>query len=606
MSKKRFLNISLAIATLLLCSETLCAISWDEIKQNPLYLYGEGWGASDAEADKHALADLISKISVNVSSTFTVTEDELQQNGQTNSESYARSKVETYSQATLTNTGKIVIAHEPDAHIGRYILRSEIAKIFKSRENRIKEMIGLAKQGERLGKIDDALRYYYWAFCLLKTLQRPNETTYTDESGTHILINWIPNQMNAVFDNISIRPIKTENNIMEIAVEYKNRPVDSFDYTYFDGQNWSNIYSARDGRGVIELSPGAITDNIRIKCEYEYRNEAHIDNEIENVFNIVKGQAFRKSYITVSGAAVNATQPEQNAAVPAIEISETNSIASAIDETPYRLIMDNVLNAIASKNYNAAEQYFTPNGADMFRKLINYGKARILDSANLQFSEIDGKTVCRNAAMSFSFRNGMRKSFVEDVVFTFNSDKKIDYIAFGLGDRAQNDILNKGEWSLTARNAIMNFLENYKTAYALKRLDYIEQVFDDNAVIISGCVIRRPKGRELENSEQFISNQYVRYTRVNKDEYIDRLRRSFAGKEFINIRFSNNDVRKMSKGGELYCIQIKQDYYSSNYGDSGYLFLMVDLNRPDAPIIKVRTWQPQPDPDFGLIGPEFF
>ncbi len=606
MSKKRFLNISLAIATLLLCSETLCAISWDEIKQSPLYLYGEGWGASDAEADKHALADLISKISVNVSSTFTVTEDELQQNGQTNSESYARSKVETYSQATLTNTGKIVIAHEPDAHIGRYILRSEIAKIFKSRENRIKEMIGLAKQGERLGKIDDALRYYYWAFCLLKTLQRPNETTYTDESGTHILINWIPNQMNAVFDNISIRPIKTENNVMEIAVEYKKRPVDSFDYTYFDGQNWSNIYSARDGRGVIELSPGAITDNIRIKCEYEYRNEAHIDNEIENVFNIVKGQAFRKSYITVSGAAVNATQPEQNAAVPAIETSETNSIASAIDETPYRLIMDNVLNAIASKNYNAAEQYFTPNGADMFRKLINYGKARILDSANLQFSEIDGKTVCRNAAMSFSFRNGMRKSFVEDVVFTFNSDKKIDYIAFGLGDRAQNDILNKGEWSLTARNAIMNFLENYKTAYALKRLDYIEQVFDDNAVIISGCVIRRPKGRELENSEQFISNQYVRYTRVNKDEYIDRLRRSFAGKEFINIRFSNNDVRKMSKGGELYCIQIKQDYYSSNYGDSGYLFLMVDLNRPDAPIIKVRTWQPQPDPDFGLIGPEFF
>lgn len=606
MSKKRFLNISLAIATLLLCSETLCAISWDEIKQSPLYLYGEGWGASDAEADKHALADLISKISVNVSSTFTVTEDELQQNGQTNSESYARSKVETYSQATLTNTGKIVIAHEPDAHIGRYILRSEIAKIFKSRENRIKEMIGLAKQGERLGKIDDALRYYYWAFCLLKTLQRPNETTYTDESGTHILINWIPNQMNAVFDNISIRPIKTENNVMEIAVEYKKRPVDSFDYTYFDGQNWSNIYSARDGRGVIELSPGAITDNIRIKCEYEYRNEAHIDNEIENVFNIVKGQAFRKSYITVSGAAVNATQPEQNAAVPAIETSETNSIASAIDETPYRLIMDNVLNAIASKNYNAAEQYFTPNGADMFRKLINYGKARILDSANLQFSEIDGKTVCRNAAMSFSFRNGMRKSFVEDVVFTFNSDKKIDYIAFGLGDRAQNDILSKGEWSLTARNAIMNFLENYKTAYALKRLDYIEQVFDDNAVIISGCVIRRPKGRELENSEQFISNQYVRYTRVNKNEYIDRLRRSFAGKEFINIRFSNNDVRKMSKGGELYCIQIKQDYYSSNYGDSGYLFLMVDLNRPDAPIIKVRTWQPQPDPDFGLIGPEFF
>ena len=47
--------------------------------------------------------------------------------------------------------------------------------------------------------------------------------------------------------------------------------------------------------------------------------------------------------------------------------------------------------------------------------------------------------------------------------------------------------------------------------------------------------------------------------------------------------------------------QIKQDYYSTNYGDQGYLFLMVDLNDPDKPIIKVRTWQPEKDPNFGLI-----
>ena len=57
---------------------------------------------------------------------------------------------------------------------------------------------------------------------------------------------------------------------------------------------------------------------------------------------------------------------------------------------------------------------------------------------------------------------------------------------------------------------------------------------------------------------------------------------------------------KAGAGGELYGIQIKQDYYSTNYGDQGYLFLMVDLNDPDKPIIKVRTWQPEKDPDFGL------
>ncbi len=59
-------------------------------------------------------------------------------------------------------------------------------------------------------------------------------------------------------------------------------------------------------------------------------------------------------------------------------------------------------------------------------------------------------------------------------------------------------------------------------------------------------------------------------------------------------------------GGELYGVHIRQDYYSTNYGDTGYLTLLVDFNDPDAPLIKVRTWQPEPDPDFGLITPYDF
>jgi hypothetical protein len=39
------------------------------------------------------------------------------------------------------------------------------------------------------------------------------------------------------------------------------------------------------------------------------------------------------------------------------------------------------------------------------------------------------------------------------------------------------------------------------------------------------------------------------------------------------------------------------DYYSSTYSDTGYLFLMVDMNDAKQPIIKVRTWQPERDPN---------
>lgn len=59
---------------------------------------------------------------------------------------------------------------------------------------------------------------------------------------------------------------------------------------------------------------------------------------------------------------------------------------------------------------------------------------------------------------------------------------------------------------------------------------------------------------------------------------------------------------RKAKDGEEYGIQIKQDYYSTNYGDEGYLYIQVDLNDRKEPIIKVRTWQPEPDPEVGLFG----
>ena len=99
----------------------------------------------------------------------------------------------------------------------------------------------------------------------------------------------------------------------------------------------------------------------------------------------------------------------------------------------------------------------------------------------------------------------------------------------------------------------------------------------------------------------------IKYNRQTKDQYLRNLKRCFERNEFVNIRFSSNDVKKLGiEGGESYAIQIQQDYYSSTYGDKGYLMLIVDVNDPHKPLIKVRTWQPEKDPEFGIYGPEHF
>ncbi|MBQ2362452.1 MAG: hypothetical protein II287_02450, partial [Bacteroidaceae bacterium] len=261
-----------------------------------------------------------------------------------------------------------------------------------------------------------------------------------------------------------------------------------------------------------------------------------------------------------------------------------------------------ILDAVQKKNYSGVEMFFTADGADIYRRLLTYGNAKVVGTPQLNFYKNRDKIVCRGVQMVFSFENGARKQFVEDVVFTFNSNGKIEALAFGLGKIAEDDILNNGWWKEEVRVAIMEFLENYKTAYALERLDYIEGVFDKDAIIVIGTVLKRPNTVSNADQNILLSENQVVYKTHTKMEYLTNLRRVFKQNEFINIRFSNNKVKKMGIGGETYAIQIAQDYYSSRYGDKGYLFLMVDLNNPEQPTIKVRTWQPKADMQLGGDG----
>ena len=535
------------------------------------------------------------------------------QNG-VDSHSACRSVVNTYSQATLQNTQRIVIENEPDAHVFRYVKRSDVDKIFQSRRLKVFDMAASAARATEKGKVDDALRYYYWAYCLLQSI--PGANAVTDANG-HVLTHWIPEHMNEVFGEIKVQTVSEENNVAEIRVLYKNEPVTSMDYTYFDGMDWSTIYSAKDGRGFIELRPGMTTENMKVKCEYEYSGEAHIDKEISTVVNVMKGRVFRDAYVVVErNLSVNAdesktvnvvsaqeatTNDVQKVAPQEPEKKQTITMLAGEEEKPYRESMEKIVAAIRGKSYADAEECFTEEGKDMYRRLISYGNARILGEPLYSFYTVgENEVTCRSVPMSFSFSNNGRK-FVEDVTFTFDADGKIDYLAFALDEKSTTDILQHAMWSEYARKILAEFLENYKTAYALKRLDYIRSIFDDNAVIITGKVVTRPTSAYGEVGGEYLNNKYVQYTRQGKEQYLRNLERCFESNEYINIRFANNDIVKAGVGGEVYGIQIKQDYFSTNYGDTGYLFLMVDLNDPKKPIIKVRSWQPERDPNFGLI-----
>ena len=610
---------------LLLCLMAACLplaaqLSWNDIKNNDAYLSGEGTGFTRDEADKLALARLISQISVSVSAA---TRQRAQQvtsaGGDARYEEITEDDIQTYSDATLTNTRIMIIDHDDAGwHVGRYIPRSELDTIFHARRAKVRDFMHMALKAESEGRAGDALRYYYWGLLLLETLPLPSSVTFDYEQQQQVLTVWIPERINSVLRDLKVEVVSREGMDIVLAFTYRGIPVNSIDYQYFDGHDMSGVCTARDGRGTMELFAGYDPKQLEIFYEITYAQQVHIDYEMAAVMQsrdkvhasdehwrrLMGGwMRLAKAYVDPQPRGAEATADESHAAAVGfaatpVEMRTPPRTLQGSEAVGCQARMDRIIEAIRSGAYAGADDCFTPEGLDVFRRLIAYGRARLVGEPQLTFYPYRDETVCRGLQMSFSPPSNLRRSFVEDVVFSLDADGLVHNVAFGLGKTAEDDILNKGVWPEAARHAMMQFLENYKTAFALKRLDYIKTLFDDEALIITGTVLRPASTRLDENAMMQTGRDIIRYNRFSKDEYIRHLQHSFNSNEFINIRFGDNDVER--SGEDVFGIQIAQDYYSTHYGDHGYLFLLVDMSQPDEPLIKVRTWQPERDPHFGI------
>ena len=579
---------------------TVTAQGVDGIKRNSSYLYGEGGGVTLQAAKEAALADLIQKISVTVHSDFTSKERELNQDGNVTSDAEYQSIIRSYSTATLTNVKTIVLKPEPDASVFLYIAKSEIDRIFESRVAKAKEFVGNADEALKNGQIDDALRYYYWSYCLVKSLRYPNEAKIFVDGQERSLLAWLPTRIDDVMGKVKVQSRRTAENTYEITATYDGRPVRSMDYTYFDGVDNSPVYSILDGKGLVELRPGMAMDAVQLKLEYEFRGLSRNDSEVEAVVGAMKPAVYRRAYhrVALDGAA----SPEESTSTD-VNGSMQSPLALTDMGTLGTAVMKPVMQALRSGFIEQCRKKFTAEGWEEFSKLMGYGKVTLMDDIHLDYFADGDCVVCRGLPVSCRFNRG--RVFNEKLSFYIDSNsKQITHVAMGLGREAMNDVvLGHLDWSEKSRTRIVGFLEDYRTAYATKNLEYLDKVFDDNAVIVLG---KRLQVAPQLNKEGYMNNHRVQFTQLTKREFLRNLRRQFQSKDYINLHFSQNRIYQLQKGVERYGIEIKQDYYSSNYGDTGYLTLIFDLTNPDQPVIHVRTWQEQPDPNFGVVSPADF
>lgn len=183
------------------------------------------------------------------------------------------------------------------------------------------------------------------------------------------------------------------------------------------------------------------------------------------------------------------------------------------------------------------------------------------------------------------------KETYQEAVIGFNSQATIIDFHLAIENNLYIKVLKKG-WDVTDlryRQMILDYVEQFRTAYNTKDMDFLEQIYSDDALIITGKVVKSVP-TEMNN---FLPQDKVVYAKQTKKEYLNKLARVFKANRRINVIFDDiKVVRHPAKEG-FYGVTLKQGYSSDSYSDSGYLFLLWDFNNPDAPQIHVRTWQPE-------------
>ncbi len=570
----------------------------DGIKADAEYYWGESEVCKNQrKADEDAIESLLENISKDKSLQtvyFQDSDDEEEQRARV-FHTFAEVLKKSSYDLVLDNTGGA-------AKSFRYIKKSDFANICRQRELRINDYIVQGMAAEDQLRCGEALRYYYWGLMLCHSHPNGENLLFNDPDTGYDTptYRWLLRRTETLLSDITVIPRRQDkagDNEFIFGVNVLGNSVNGLDFEYNDG-NGTAITSVNNGICHIKLVDHDMS-SVMLVINLENRDAAKFfDPEVYSIMNDLDEQidfpSARKTVDIDKAKKVKDIGEMKNYAAEFREsMQKTEAFVEAVQtpEQKYTSMMKTIEKAIYQRNSEMARHLFTADGFTMFQSMLDSGKGEIIGTPNYKFLDFKDEVICRSIPMRFDFSN--RVSFIRDVVFRIDPKAMlVESIAFRLTDIAESQILSKDKWSNDAKLTLLDFLEDYQTAYALKRREYLNQIFSENALIIVGSVLKETKKSDNINMREEVK---IKYDTLSKGQYITNLNRIFNSNEFVNLTFTNTDFNTVNGINDVIGVQVKQEYLSSTYGDTGFLFLMVDL-RGAKPVIHVRTWQPKETP----------
>lgn len=272
-------------------------------------------------------------------------------------------------------------------------------------------------------------------------------------------------------------------------------------------------------------------------------------------------------------------------------------------------ISDNHLRTTMESNVNEMLSLFN-NAASMHAKSVKLSKEKFTHEAvkeigliwkgsPMVFPSVNIMSRCLKTSHGYQVR-GIPIDIAEadenekrqELTVDFLSNGKICNVAIAIDMHRYDQIMaeKSSDIDYTRRQVIIDFVENFRTAYNRKDIKLLNSVFSDKALIITGKVVSEKPNSDIDRLT--LKNNKVVYIKQTKQEYIQKLTRIFKLNSFVNVKFEDIDVVQHPKYDDIYGVTLKQYWHTSHYSDEGYLFLMIDFRDADKPLIQVRTWQP--------------
>ena len=179
------------------------------------------------------------------------------------------------------------------------------------------------------------------------------------------------------------------------------------------------------------------------------------------------------------------------------------------------------------------------------------------------------------------------ESEYQEAVISFDDQGNMESFYLSISMNLYMNVIknNKEITDLRRRQLILDYVEQFRTSYNTKDIKFLQQVFSDDALIITGKVISQKKDN-IKLPDKIV------YKKQTKQEYLTNLRRVFANNSYIKVTFDDIKVMRHPVNPNFYGVTLHQGYTSSRYHDDGYLFLLWDFTDENQPQIHVRTWQP--------------